>query len=70
MSDFNDRKRPTHNDVLAFDIQRGRDHGLQPYVEYIKLCSGIEVSKWKDLLQLMTAEVHYLLLGFSIFVGN
>lgn len=36
-------------DSLAFDIQRTRDHGLQPYINYIKKCLNIRISRWDDL---------------------
>lgn len=36
-------------DVLALDILRGRDHGLQRYTEYLQLCSGRTVQSWDDL---------------------
>lgn len=36
-------------DSLAFDIQRGRDHGIQPYINYIKKCLNIRITGWEDL---------------------
>jgi peroxidase len=36
-------------DSLAFDIQRTRDHGLQPYINYIKKCLNIRIASWDDL---------------------
>ncbi|KAH8306325.1 hypothetical protein KR018_007826, partial [Drosophila ironensis] len=40
---------PTHADILAFDIQRGRDHGLQPYYKYLEVCNNIaHVDGWSD----------------------
>lgn len=36
-------------DSLAFDIQRTRDHGLQPYINYIRKCLNIRISSWDDL---------------------
>ncbi|XP_058814711.1 peroxidase [Topomyia yanbarensis] len=36
-------------DVLALDIQRGRDHGLNSYTSYYKLCTGRTVESWSDL---------------------
>lgn len=34
---------------MAWDIQIGRDHGLQGYVEYVKACYGVKIKKWADL---------------------
>ncbi|XP_050077183.1 peroxidase [Anopheles maculipalpis] len=36
-------------DVLALDIQRGRDHGLARYTDYYTLCNGKPVTGWADL---------------------
>lgn len=36
-------------DLLATNIQRGRDHGLQPYIKYVELCHGIIVKNFTDL---------------------
>lgn len=36
-------------DVLAWDIQRGRDHGVQSYINYLEICSNIKVNSWTDL---------------------
>lgn len=48
--------RPTCSDLLALDVQRGRDHGLQPYVKYLEKCSGLKVQTWKDLQRFMSPE--------------
>ncbi|EDW13689.2 peroxidasin homolog pxn-2 isoform X1 [Drosophila mojavensis] len=41
--------KPTHADVLAFDIQRGRDHGLQPYYKYLEVCGNKKnIAGWED----------------------
>ncbi|XP_055636626.1 peroxidase [Toxorhynchites rutilus septentrionalis] len=40
-------------DVLALDIQRGRDHGLSSYVNYYKLCTGQTVQSWDDLSKII-----------------
>lgn len=43
-------------DALAWDIQIGRDHGLQGYTEYVKACSGNKIKKWSDLSLTMNEE--------------
>lgn len=44
-------------DSLAFDIQRSRDHGLQSYVNYIKKCQNIKITKWEDLQNIVRQDV-------------
>ncbi|XP_064485396.1 chorion peroxidase-like [Ornithodoros turicata] len=36
-------------DLIALNIQRGRDHGLQPYVYYYHLCTGRSIETFADL---------------------
>ena len=36
-------------DLLAFNINRGRDHGLQPYINYIKQCFNVTIKTFADL---------------------
>lgn len=50
-------KRPTHTDMLAFDIQRGRDHGLQPYYKYLEICHNIKINDWSGLSRFIASEV-------------
>jgi hypothetical protein len=40
-------------DLFATNINRGRDHGLQPYVYYVKQCLGINIYNFSDLTILM-----------------
>jgi peroxidase len=43
-------------DSLAFDIQRTRDHGLQPYIYYIKKCLNIKINWWEDLQNIISDD--------------
>lgn len=43
-------------DSLAFDIQRTRDHGLQPYINYIKKCFNIRITQWDDLRDIIRED--------------
>ncbi|KAH8406545.1 hypothetical protein KR215_007101, partial [Drosophila sulfurigaster] len=55
---WHERTKPTHADVLAFDIQRGRDHGLQPYYKYLEACSNTKkVTGWADFEPYIPREV-------------
>ncbi|KAH8358516.1 hypothetical protein KR093_000499, partial [Drosophila rubida] len=55
---WHERTKPTHADVLAFDIQRGRDHGLQPYYKYLEACSNTKkVTGWADFEPYIPGEV-------------
>ncbi|XP_077495577.1 salivary peroxidase/catechol oxidase-like [Amblyomma americanum] len=41
--------RPFGNDLFAVDIQRGRDHGIRPYVDYVRHCGNFNVTSFADL---------------------
>ena len=45
----NDSGVVTAVDLLAMNINRGRDHGLQPYVKYIKRCFNVTINTFEDL---------------------
>ena len=48
-------------DLIAINMQRGRDHGLPGYVHYRKLCRPEEkIRTFEDLRQDMTQEVNFL----------
>ena len=36
-------------DLVALNIQRGRDHGLPPYMDWRELCNLDTFDSWKDL---------------------
>lgn len=48
-------------DLFATNIHRGRDHAIRPYVDYVKLCHGIDVKSFDDLSSLTSWEnIHKL----------
>ncbi|EDV93845.1 GH19553, partial [Drosophila grimshawi] len=50
--------KPAHADVLAFDIQRGRDHGLQPYYKYLEICNrNKKITSWSDFEDFIPKEL-------------
>ena len=59
-SSLQGNSRPIRADTLAFDIQRGRDHGLQSYVEYLQICSNTKIKNWSDLEHFIRTEVIFM----------
>jgi len=41
-------------DLVALNVQRGRDHGLPPYLEWRKICKLPKISTWKQLVPLVS----------------
>ena len=50
-------------DLVARNIQRGRDHGIPPYIEFRKLWENKNVSDFEDLDDIsdeVCCSIHYL----------
>ena len=55
---FNGRKENKFGlDLIALNIQRGRDHGLPGYVEYRKICQVGPSNSFDDLGNNISPEV-------------
>ncbi|KAH6921700.1 hypothetical protein HPB50_004118 [Hyalomma asiaticum] len=44
-------------DLIALNLQRGREHGLRPYVDYLQYCTGYQATTFEDLLQYTPAHI-------------
>ncbi|CAN7986886.1 unnamed protein product, partial [Ixodes hexagonus] len=44
-------------DLIALNLQRGREHGLRPYVDYLNFCTGQTVTSFDDLLRYIPERV-------------
>jgi len=43
-------------DLVALNIQRGRDHGIPGYIKYLEICGQTKIKKWNDLSKFMRSE--------------
>jgi len=43
-------------DLVAINIQRGRDHGIPGYNKYRKICLGREAKTWEDLRDSLSSD--------------
>ena len=48
-----DNITPIYKDLLAINIQRGRDHGFPGYTQYLKYYFNVEINSFKDLSTVM-----------------
>lgn len=55
-SDYERLGSPFGLDLAAINIQRGRDHGIPPYVAWRKPCGLSPVNNWEDLDRVMSAD--------------
>lgn len=53
----NAEQKDVGTDVLALDILRGRDHGLQPYSKYLEKCTKTRIQSWDDFKRYINHEV-------------
>ncbi|KAL3222577.1 hypothetical protein MRX96_028359 [Rhipicephalus microplus] len=44
-------------DLIALNLQRGREHGLRPYVDYLQYCTGYQATTFEHLLQYTPAHI-------------
>ena len=54
-------------DLVALNVQRGRDHGLPPYLEWRKICGLPEISSWKMLVPHVSEPQVSYITRFTLF---
>lgn len=53
----NSEQKDVGTDVLALDILRGRDHGMNGYAKYLEFCTNTKVQNWTDFQPYINQEV-------------
>ena len=55
-------------DLVALNLQRGRDHGLAPYVKWRQLCGLRSVKSWKSYASVVASpEVRFYILLSDLY---
>ncbi|XP_040073574.3 chorion peroxidase-like [Ixodes scapularis] len=44
-------------DLISLNIQRAREHGVRAYVDYVNLCTGVNITSFDDLLQNIPSSI-------------
>ena len=57
-------------DLVALNVQRGRDHGLPPYLEWRKICGLPTISSWKMLVPHVSEPQVNILFFYIILCEN
>merc|ERR1719427_2156193 len=64
-------------DLIALNIQRGRDHGIPGYVKYLENCTNTRIQDWDDLVNFMESDnidklqkIYQNIEDIDIFVGG
>lgn len=53
---FESSKNSGGLDLVAINVQRGRDHGIPGYSQYLEICGGRKIQSWQDLGDVMAPE--------------
>jgi peroxidase len=61
---------PFHLDLVAINIQRGRDHGLPSYTKIRQFCGLPPVNSWQDMAQVVDPEAVEVYRRFYKFVDD
>ncbi|KAF2883104.1 hypothetical protein ILUMI_23076 [Ignelater luminosus] len=68
---------PFGDDLVGLDINRGRDHGLAPYIYYLEVCTGYQVKTFEDLKKYISEKFieklslyYYSVKDIDLYVGG